>query len=204
MIAAVVTAFFTGRIYQRFFTAQGSAVAQVPEAIVDEKVPSEEVAVVVDTRTPPKRKTPEGSLVVPVRGVTTTHLRDTFDDARGERRHEAIDIMADRGTPVVAAADGHVEKLFFSKRGGKTIYQFDPTSTYAYYYAHLDRYAPGLQEGDVVRKGQVIGYVGSTGNASERHPHLHFAVFVLTPEKQWWKGEAINPFGLLVRGPDEG
>jgi murein DD-endopeptidase MepM/ murein hydrolase activator NlpD len=139
------------------------------------------------------------NLIVPVQGIRAEQLSDTFNQSRGngERRHEALDIMAPRGTPVLATEDGTVMKLFTSKQGGLTIYEFDPTTTYAYYYAHLDRYAEGLREGSAVRRGQVIGYVGFTGNASPDGPHLHFAVFRLTPEKQWWKGEPINPFGLL-------
>lgn len=138
-------------------------------------------------------------LIVPVQGVAPDALEDTFRDARGDdRNHEALDIMAPRGTPVLAVTDGHVEKLFDSKPGGLTIYQFDPAGRHAYYYAHLDRYAPGLEEGDAVEQGQVIGYVGSTGNASDDAPHLHFAIFVLGPEKRWWEGTAVNPYPLLA------
>lgn len=137
-------------------------------------------------------------LTVPVQGIAPAALSDTFDDARGnERRHEALDIMAPAGTPVLAAADGHIEKLFDSKQGGLTIYQFEPSGRHAYYYAHLERYAPGLAEKQAVKRGELIGYVGSTGNADPAAPHLHFAVFVLGPEKQWWKGTAINPYPLL-------
>ena len=106
--------------------------------------------------------------------------------------------MAARGTPVVAVADGHVEKLFTSERGGLTIYQFEPSGRYAYYYAHLDRYADGLAEQQPIRRGQVIGYVGFTGNASPDAPHLHFAIFQLGPERKWWEGTAINPYPLLT------
>lgn len=140
-------------------------------------------------------------LAIPVSGVTASQLLDTFNDARGgERRHEALDIMASRGTPVVATSDGVIEKLFDSKPGGLTIYEFDPTRTYAYYYAHLDRYAAGLTEGNEVRRGEVIGYVGSTGNASPDTPHLHFAIFVLGPGSHWWQGTAIDPYPLLGGG----
>jgi murein DD-endopeptidase MepM/ murein hydrolase activator NlpD len=136
--------------------------------------------------------------VVPVAGVSVAQLADTFDDARGgERRHEALDIMAPAGTPVLAVADGHVEKLFDSDRGGLTIYQFEPSGRYAYYYAHLQRYAPGLAEGQALRRGQVIGYVGSTGNADPAAPHLHFAIFLLGPEREWWRGTPVNPYPLL-------
>ena len=137
-------------------------------------------------------------LLVPVAGIAASALSNTFKDARGsDRVHDALDIMAPRGTPVLAVADGHVEKLFDSKQGGLTLYQFEPSGTFAYYYAHLDRYAPGVVEGKPLRRGEVIGYVGSTGNADIAAPHLHFAVFVLGPEKQWWKGTPINPYPLL-------
>ena len=138
-------------------------------------------------------------LAMPVRGVERDDLHDSYSDARGSRSHEALDIMAPRGTPVVAVEDGRIAKLFTSKAGGTTIYQFEPSETFCYYYAHLDRYAAGLQEGMTVKRGDVIGYVGSTGNAAPNAPHLHFAIFRLTPERQWWKGEPINPFPILSR-----
>ena len=138
-------------------------------------------------------------LKIPVEGADSDDLRDTFADARGSgRAHEALDIMAPRHTQVLAADDGVIAKLFNSKGGGGiTIYQFDPTETFCYYYAHLDRYAANLKEGQRVRRGDVIGYVGSTGNASPDAPHLHFAIFRLTSERQWWKGEPINPYPIL-------
>ncbi len=137
-------------------------------------------------------------LLIPVQGKARADLVDTFTDARSQGRlHDAIDIMAQAGTPVLAVADGHVEKLFTSERGGLTLYQFEPSGKYAYYYAHLERYAPGLAEKQSIKRGQVIGYVGSTGNASPSAPHLHFAIFVLGPERRWWEGTAINPYPLL-------
>ena len=137
-------------------------------------------------------------LLIPVQGITASQLSDTFTDARSAgRSHDAIDIMAAAGTPVLAVADGHVEKLFNSKLGGLTIYEFNRDGTLAYYYAHLQRYANGLSEQQAITRGQMIGYVGSTGNASPEAPHLHFAIFQLGPEKQWWKGEAINPYPQL-------
>ncbi|KFN49783.1 M23 family metallopeptidase [Arenimonas composti] len=142
-------------------------------------------------------------LRIPVDGVGAEDLADTWGDARGEgREHDAIDIMAARGTPVRAVADGHVEKLFDSVPGGLTIYQFDAAGAVAFYYAHLDRYAEGLVEGATLRQGDVIGYVGSTGNAADDAPHLHFSVFVLGPERHWWEGEAINPYPLLRGGSE--
>ncbi len=146
----------------------------------------------------PPSASPSG-LLVPVQGVRATDLHDTFGDARsGERMHEALDIMAPAGTPVLAVADGRVEKLFTSERGGLTVYQFEPTGRWCYYYAHLQSYAPGLAEGRQLKRGEVIGYVGSSGNADPAAPHLHFAVFALTPEKQWWTGTALNPYPMLV------
>jgi murein DD-endopeptidase MepM/ murein hydrolase activator NlpD len=142
---------------------------------------------------------PQG-LLVPVEGVKASQVSDTFGQPRGtERRHEALDIMAPKGTRVLAAADGKVVKLFNSKPGGLTVYEFDPTRTYAYYYAHLDRYADGLKEGMELKRGDLVGYVGSTGNARAEAPHLHFAVVELTPEKEWWKGTAIDPYPLLEK-----
>ena len=138
-------------------------------------------------------------LKFPVEGVDRDELRDAFSDTRGQgRSHEALDIMAPRGTPVRAVEDGTIEKLFDSRGGGGlTIYQFDPSQTFCYYYAHLDGYAPGIREGQSLRRGQIIGYVGSTGNASPDAPHLHFAIFQLTPERKWWKGEPLNPYPVF-------
>jgi len=137
-------------------------------------------------------------LTLPVQGLEAGDLRDTFDEMRGgSRRHEALDILAPRDTPVLAVEDGKVAKLFLSDAGGMTIYQFDPTGMYAYYYAHLERYAEGLKDGDRVQRGQVIGYVGTSGNAPRDTPHLHFAIFRLTDEKRWWQGTAIDPYPIL-------
>jgi peptidoglycan LD-endopeptidase LytH len=141
-------------------------------------------------------------LKIPVDGVDAEELRDTYSEARGSRSHEALDILAPRNTKVRAVEHGRIAKLFTSKAGGLTIYEFDPTETFSYYYAHLDRYAEGLREGQIVKRGDVIGYVGSTGNASPDAPHLHFAIFRLTPARQWWKGEPINPYPIL-RDEDE-
>ena len=129
------------------------------------------------------------SLTLPVQGIKREELRDTFNEMRGAtRRHEAIDILAPRNTPVFAVEDGEIAKLFVSEAGGITIYQFDPDEEYVYYYAHLERYAGGLKEGDDVKRGQIIGYVGTTGNAPRDTPHLHFAIFKMTDEKRWWQG----------------
>ena len=140
-------------------------------------------------------------LLVPVLGVPRTALQDTYDQARGQGRvHNAIDILSPRNTPVLAAEGGKIVRLFTSNLGGLTIYQFDPTETFCYYYAHLDHYAPGLKEGDPVARGQVIGYVGSTGDASPEAPHLHFEITRLHPDKHWWEGDSINPYPILRQG----
>lgn len=138
------------------------------------------------------------SLEVPVVGVHPTALSDNYEQTRGSRMHEAIDIMAPMGTPVVAVDDGRIAKLFTSKAGGLTIYQFDPQSRLAYYYAHLQRYAGSLREGQDVRRGDLIGYVGVSGNSAANAPHLHFAVFKLGNPPKWWQGEAVNPYPALA------
>ena len=142
------------------------------------------------------------SLVIPVRGLDADDLVSTFDDARGSRRHQAIDILAPRGTDVLAVDDGKVAKIFTSAAGGLTVYQFDPTETFVYYYAHLDSYAPGLKEGAMLRKGDVVGTVGTTGNAPKDTPHLHFAISKLDPDKRWSGGTALDPFRVW-RDPSE-
>ncbi|HSY51081.1 MAG TPA: M23 family metallopeptidase [Thermoanaerobaculia bacterium] len=140
-------------------------------------------------------------LAMPVAGVDPGSIHDNFDEMRGgdTRRHDALDILAPRGTNVVATDDGTVKKLFTSVAGGLTVYEFDPDERYCYYYAHLDAYAPGLHEGQVLRRGDLIGYVGTTGNAPKDTPHLHFAVTRLDPDKRWWTGTAINPYPLLYK-----
>jgi murein DD-endopeptidase MepM/ murein hydrolase activator NlpD len=134
----------------------------------------------------------------PIRGLALANLRDTFEETHDGKRHEAIDILEPKGTPVRAVVSGTVRKLFLSKPGGNTIYQFDEMGVYCYYYAHLDGYVEGLQEGTQVQSGDVIGFVGSTGNASPDTPHLHFAIFELGPEKLWWQGKAVDPYPGLV------
>ena len=146
---------------------------------------------------PPAAELEDRDFRIPVEGITPDQLSRTFDDERGSRRHEAIDILAPMGTPVVAVEDGRIARLFNSKAGGITIYQFDPSERFCYYYAHLQRYADGLHEDDLVRKGQVIGYVGVTGNAPKDVPHLHFAIFRLTAEKRWWEGTPVDPYDVL-------
>jgi murein DD-endopeptidase MepM/ murein hydrolase activator NlpD len=141
------------------------------------------------------------NLLIPVTGITRDQLQSSFSDTRsGSRSHEAIDILAPRRTPVRAVEDGVIAKLFLSKAGGTTVYQFDPSGDYAYYYAHLEGYAPGLKDGAEVRRGQTIGFVGTSGNAPPETPHLHFAIFKLTAEKTWWEGEPIDPYAVWSGG----
>ena len=135
-------------------------------------------------------------LAVPVLGVARADLHDSFDDPRGAHRHEGLDIPASAWTPVVAVDDGTVAQLFVSVAGGITVYHFDPTKTYAYYYAHLDRWAEGLHQGQPVRRGDVIGYVGTSGNAGGT-AHLHFEIAKLASAKRWWDGTPINPYLVL-------
>jgi len=139
-------------------------------------------------------------LAIPVAGVRASGLLDTFTQARGSGRpHDAIDIMAPHGAPVVAAAPGTVEKLYFSKGGGGiSAYVRSPDGLWTYYYAHLQDYAPGLREGQAVARGDAIGRVGSTGNANPAGPHLHFAIHRMAPGEKWYQGTAINPYPLLT------
>jgi murein DD-endopeptidase MepM/ murein hydrolase activator NlpD len=142
------------------------------------------------------------SLLVPVAGVRPDQLRDTFQAARSEgRMHDAIDIAAPRGTPVLAAADGRIVKLFESVPGGTTIYQLGTDNKTIYYYAHLDRYAEGVREGNVLRRGEVIAYVGDTGNAGAGNYHLHFSVSIVSDPKRYWQGTNVNPYPLLTGKP---
>ena len=157
---------------------------------------------------PPVKQAPAlvvgpSGLAIPVAGVGAEELQDTYTQSRadGARAHNAIDIMAPRGTPVVAAAPGTVEKLFFSQGGGGiTAYVRSPDQLWIYYYAHLDSYTPGLREGQRLRQGDPIGTVGTSGNANPAGPHLHFAVHRMAPGEDWHEGRAVNPFPLLA-GP---
>jgi peptidoglycan LD-endopeptidase LytH len=140
-------------------------------------------------------------LLVPVAGVTANQLRDSFGDSRSEgRQHQALDIMAPKDAPVLATADGTVMKLFQSAKGGITLYQSDKSGLYVYYYAHLSRYADGITEGKQVRRGEVIAYVGDTGNAGPGNYHLHFSISKPTAPGKWSSGTPINPYPLLKKG----
>jgi peptidoglycan LD-endopeptidase LytH len=184
--------------------------APPPELALETPVPEEVIAPIATVTVPPpvvpanepltmRDGNPEAPrpMIVPVAGVGRSAMHDMFNESRGNRRHEAIDILAPKGTPVIATDDGVVKKLFTSKPGGLTVYQFDPDQRFCYYYAHLDRYAPGLHEGQLLRRGEVLGYVGTTGNAGNT-PHLHFALIRLDKERRWWKGTYVNPYPLLA------
>jgi murein DD-endopeptidase MepM/ murein hydrolase activator NlpD len=160
---------------------------------------SAEVSKVIAARSGEAAKVADQSkgIGMPVAGVDPMKLVSNFADARSGHMHEALDIMAPRGTPVVAAAHGKIEKLFTSTRGGLTVYEFNDAGDLCYYYAHLDHYADGLKEGATVNRGDLLGYVGSTGNASANAPHLHFAVTKLGSDRKWWKGTAVDPLPML-------
>jgi peptidoglycan LD-endopeptidase LytH len=143
----------------------------------------------------------KAGLIVPVQGVARSALVNTFDDARSdERLHDAIDIMAPTGTPVIAAAAGRVEKLLLSANGGNTVYVRSTDRRTIHYYAHLDQYASGLREHRMIAQGQLLGTVGYSGNADPAAPHLHFALMVAGPDGKWWDhGAALNPYPYLAK-----
>jgi murein DD-endopeptidase MepM/ murein hydrolase activator NlpD len=174
------------------------AIDEPANAVVEVPAPTSGRTGIIPPKAPEAKNLAARHLAVPVEGVSPDKLVRSYNDARsGGREHEALDILAPRNTPVVAVEDGTVARLFLSKAGGNTIYQFDPTREYSYYYAHLERYAVGLKEGDQVHRGQIIGYVGTSGNAPKDTPHLHFAIFLLTQGKHWWEGTPIDPYDIL-------
>ena len=194
---ALLTAFVTSMFWIWFYGVVPQPRPQVARygpilTVKSKNAPPVEVAQQVQVA-------PSG-LAIPVVGVSTDRLVDTFDQARANgRRHDAIDIMAAEGTPVIAAADGTIEKLFYSNGGGGiTVYERSPDRRWMYYYAHLSGYAPGLAEGQQVKRGQVIARVGHTGDASAAGPHLHFAINSMVPAERWWNGTPINPYPLLA------
>lgn len=137
--------------------------------------------------------------MVPVEGVPPERVPDTFSARRGDRAHAAIDIMAPRGTRVISADSGTVRRISSNNLGGRTVYVVDIAKEYVHYYAHLDRYLPGLAEGQVVGPGDILGYVGATGNANPNEPHLHFQLMRYSRGARWWEGEPVNPHLLLRR-----
>ncbi|MEO7635583.1 MAG: M23 family metallopeptidase [Sphingomicrobium sp.] len=201
-----VTAVFTAILTSMFWIWFYSSVATAPSGPNGKVTSSGDVATVNPRGAASPVAIAEGvevgpaGLSIPVEGIDSGALIDTFTAARagGARRHDAIDIMAPEGTPVRAAADGKVEKLFNSVRGGITIYIRSPDRRWTYYYAHLQGYAPGLAENQQVRRGQFLGRVGHTGDASPDGPHLHFAINQMQPEEKWWHGQPVNPYPLLA------
>jgi murein DD-endopeptidase MepM/ murein hydrolase activator NlpD len=205
MIPAFIGCFYAGIVVgwllHRTFTPVGSAA---------EARPAEPPSASVETPTPPVAATSgeTAPIVNPIAALRARRLRIPIDDANvetmagdfagkrdaGGRTHEAVDILAPRHTPIHAVENGVIAKLFASKAGGTTIYQFDPSERFCYYYAHLERYAEGLTEGQPIAQGQVIGYVGTSGNAPPNTPHLHFAIFELTADRRWWEGTPIDPY----------
>lgn len=144
-------------------------------------------------------------IMVPVAGTRPDRIQNTFDGRRGNagtRPHQAIDILAPRGTPVLAAVDGEILRVVTNDLGGKTIYATDRARRFVYYYAHLDRYADRARVGANVKQGAVIGYVGTTGNAPENAPHLHFQIMRMIDSRQWWTGPPVNPFGHFAKSGD--
>jgi len=183
----------------RWPPTKSSAVMDEPtDAVIEVPAPTSGPTGVIPTTAPEAKDLVARHLTIPVQGIASDRLVRSYHDPRsGGREHEALDILAPRNTPVVAVEDGTIARLFLSKAGGTTIYQFDPDRQYTYYYAHLERYADGLKEGDTVHRGQVIGYVGTSGNAPKNTPHLHFAVYRLTAGKHWWEGTPIDPYDIL-------
>jgi murein DD-endopeptidase MepM/ murein hydrolase activator NlpD len=195
--AAILTAFVTSMFWIWFYNfVPGPRPSVVRSGPVVTVKPENAPPVVVAQQV---QVAPSG-LAIPVVGVKAGQLLDTFTQARGAgRRHDAIDIMAAEGTPVIAAADGTIEKLFFSNGGGGiTVYERSADGKWMYYYAHLSAYAPGLAEGQQVKRGQVIARVGHTGDASAAGPHLHFAINSMAAGQRWWQGTPINPYPLLA------
>ena len=185
-----------------------------PASVVAEPVVTPPIAPVLDTGVVPRVRHSEGDadpqvsatdvseldghhLLIPVAGIRAGDLRDSFTERRGERVHNALDIMAPRGTAVLSADDGTVLKLHSSKPGGLTVYTSDAGSRFIFLYGHLDSFHPGLKEGAMIRKGDTIGRVGSTGNAAAAGPHLHFAISRSDNMSKWWRGTPLNPYPLL-------
>jgi peptidoglycan LD-endopeptidase LytH len=139
------------------------------------------------------------NLLFPLEGIDPKTIKGSYYETRGGVLHEASDILSPRNTPVHAIEDGVIVKLFQSRFGGTTIYQFDPTSKYVYYYAHLERYAVGLKDGDKVKRGQIIGYVGTSGNAPKNTPHLHLSISVLGPDRRWWSAAPVDPYAVFQK-----
>jgi murein DD-endopeptidase MepM/ murein hydrolase activator NlpD len=201
-VTTIVVSFCAGVVVDSWLRVYGPphpAQSAVSAGPVEPTITSEPKEI-VGVKTPPVTGTTGRSrLRVPIDGVTVESMKGGFAEGRPGHPHEAVDMLAPRNTPVHAADDGTIAKLFLSKAGGLTIYQFDPSEHLCYYYAHLQRYADDLREGATVRQGEVIGYVGTSGNAPPNTPHLHFAIFELGPDKRWWHGKAVDPYVIFAR-----
>jgi peptidoglycan LD-endopeptidase LytH len=169
-----------------------------PAAIPQPSAPSARGDTTAITASPAELDELRAALIIPVQGVALSDIHDTYTEARAGHVHEALDIGAPRGTPVLSAAKGRVLKLHQSVPGGKMVYAADATDRFILMYGHLDRYADGLTDGMPLVQGQVIGYVGTTGNAPPGTPHLHFALARGRPSVAWWRGTPIDPFPLLA------
>ena len=185
---------------------ESPATSPTPIVVTTPEVPQSEPGLSTSVASPSPLQSPQESfvgtvgLIIPVAGVKPEQLLDTYSDARSEgRSHDAIDIPAPAGTAVLAAAGGTITKLFQSDRGGTTIYQLSTDNQLVYYYAHLQRYADGVYEGKPVKQGEVIAYVGDSGNAGAGNYHLHFSIAALKDPKRYWEGTNINPYPLLKR-----
>ena len=194
----------TGSIAPSPAATRSSSPVPTPNVTPSTEPPQSEPGLSMTIATPTPIQSPQESfvgtvrLIIPVAGVRPEQLLDTFTDARSEGRlHDAIDIAAPAGTAVLAAADGTITKLFQSERGGTTIYQLSMDQQLVYYYAHLHRYADGIYEGKPVKQGEIIAYVGDTGNAGAGNYHLHFSIAALKDPKRYWEGTNINPYPLL-------
>lgn len=210
LLTVIVTAAVTATITSLFWIiayssssgggdATASATRNATANVVADLAPGQTVT--ATTGQQPQLVVAPSGLAIPVAGITPRDLVDTYTQSRGggARVHNAIDIMAPRGRPVVAAAPGTVEKLFFSQGGGGiTAYVRSEDGGWIYYYAHLDAYAPGLREGQRVSRGAPIGTVGVTGNAHPAGPHLHFAVHRMAAGESWHEGTPVNPYPMLA------
>jgi peptidoglycan LD-endopeptidase LytH len=202
LITAVVTCIATSIFWIIVYNgAAGSAGQEQAAAVVANLPPGKTVTATIEPDNRPQLVVAPSGLAVPVAGIKASDLLDTYTQSRagGARVHNAIDIMAPRGTPVIAAAPGTVEKLYFSQGGGGiSAYVRSDDGRWIYYYAHLDAYAPGLKEGQKVKQGDPIGTVGFSGNANPAGPHLHFAVNRMAPGERWHEGTPVNPYPLLA------
>jgi murein DD-endopeptidase MepM/ murein hydrolase activator NlpD len=216
-VAIVFVAFCAGMVFAWWLQAHGPPTPVTHDVASEVRLKPDAASPVAtsaapDIRLKPDATIPAGSepvgtssdiphrrLRVPIEGADVNSWKGAFYQRRDGRAHEAVDIFAPRNTPVQAVDDGTIAKLFLSKAGGNTIYQFDPNGSLCYYYAHLERYADGLHEGQAVSRGQVIGYVGTSGNAAPDAPHLHFAVNQLNADRHWWQGRALDPYEVFRR-----